>query len=107
MVAGNQVKARLTMIFSADLRSLALLRIGIALLVLVDLLQRSQDLMTFYGDDGVFPRATMSAYVNSLPDLDLPLASATMRAISIHEMSGLWQIEATLFGIAGIMAVLL
>lgn len=42
-----------------DLRSLAALRIGLGLLVLIDLVLRSQDLTTFYTDQGALPRLTL------------------------------------------------
>ena len=40
-----------------DLRSLALLRIGLAALVILDLLIRATDFAEFYGDRGLLPRA--------------------------------------------------
>lgn len=43
-------------VFSLDLRSIALFRIALASLILIDLLLRSQDLTAFYTDDGVLPR---------------------------------------------------
>lgn len=42
---------------SLDLRSLALFRIGLGTMVLVDLFLRSQDLLAHYTDQGIFPRA--------------------------------------------------
>ena len=43
-------------IFGIDLRSLALLRVGLALLVIIDLVQRSFDLKAHYTDLGILPR---------------------------------------------------
>ncbi|ASJ74347.1 HTTM domain-containing protein [Granulosicoccus antarcticus] len=43
-------------VFSLDLRSIALFRILLAMLLLADLALRSVDLTTFYTDDGVLPR---------------------------------------------------
>ncbi len=43
-------------IFSIDFRALAAFRIGLASLILVDLLLRSSDLTAFYSDEGVLPR---------------------------------------------------
>ena len=43
-------------VFSLDLRSVALFRILLALLLLADLALRSFDLTTFYTDEGVLPR---------------------------------------------------
>ena len=43
-------------LFGIDLRSLAVLRIGLALLVLTDLFDRLPDLEAHYTDQGVLPR---------------------------------------------------
>ena len=43
-------------IFSIDYRSLAAFRIGLALILLCDLFNRSQDLVAHYTDLGVLPR---------------------------------------------------
>ncbi len=43
-------------VFSLDLRSIALFRIMLALLLLADLALRSLDLSVFYTDDGILPR---------------------------------------------------
>jgi len=45
-------------VFTLDPRSLALFRILLALLVLVDLAQRSGDLSAFLTDRGVLPRGS-------------------------------------------------
>jgi hypothetical protein len=44
-------------VFGADLRSLAVLRMGVALAVLADLASRARDLRAHYSDAGVLPRA--------------------------------------------------
>jgi len=51
-------------IFAIDLRTLALLRIGIAVIVLADLVLRAHDLRAHYTDFGVFPRAELAAYLS-------------------------------------------
>jgi len=43
--------------FFMDLRGIAVLRIGLGLLILADLINRSRDFAAFYTDDGVLPRA--------------------------------------------------
>lgn len=48
---------RLAAVFGIDLRSLALLRCGLALVLLVQLLQLLPDLLRLYSDDGVMSRA--------------------------------------------------
>ncbi len=52
----NTSIALLRRVFSLDLRSIALFRVLLGLLILVDLLLRSQHLSTFYTDNGVLPR---------------------------------------------------
>lgn len=54
----------LTLPFAIDLRTLALFRICLGLMVIVDLILRSRDLVAFYTDAGVFPRTI--AIPNSL-----------------------------------------
>jgi len=48
-------------VFGLDLRSLALMRIGLASVLFADLLQRSGTLTAHYTDEGVLPRALMQA----------------------------------------------
>lgn len=50
-------RVSLKTVFSIDLRSLALMRITMALLILVDLVLRSSAITLFYTDAGVLPRA--------------------------------------------------
>ena len=47
-------------LFSLDVRSLSLFRVSLAFLILADLFFRSNDLLTFYTDFGVMPRAFLS-----------------------------------------------
>jgi predicted DCC family thiol-disulfide oxidoreductase YuxK len=53
----NTLLHYLTLPFAIDLRTLALFRIGLGAMVIVDVLLRSRDLRAFYSDDGVYPRA--------------------------------------------------
>jgi len=46
-------------VFGFDLRSLALFRIGLAAIVIVDLFLRFGDLKVFYSDEGVLPRSAL------------------------------------------------
>lgn len=82
-------------LFSIDLRTLALTRIAFALIVLVDLGLRLSDLTAFYTDKGVLPRAA----VHQLR----PLSWFT----SLHFLSGRPAIEALMFVISGVFALLL
>ncbi|MBV9146523.1 MAG: HTTM domain-containing protein [Acidobacteria bacterium] len=81
--------------YSLDLRSLALFRIGLALVLLGDLLVRSFDLTAFYTDWGVLPRAAL---------LD---KFAPADRFSIHLMSGQPFFQWLLFGVAAIFAFML
>src|SRR5690349_14025480 len=56
---------RLTWVLGSDLRSLALLRIGIGLLVIADLIDRARDLTVHYTDFGLLPRGPLvSRFMN-------------------------------------------
>lgn len=81
--------------FGADLRSLAVLRMGIALLIIYDVLQRSRDLVAHYSDFGLLSRteAINEGYSRWL--------------YSIHFMSGAWQFQAMLFLLLGLFAAAL
>jgi hypothetical protein len=86
-------KTKLSETFGADLRSLAAFRIGVALLILYDLSQRSRDLVAHYTDLGLIPRA-------------VAIKEITNRwVMSFHLMNGTWEIQAILFILAGIFAV--
>ena len=56
----NQEKlSKLTKIFGLDLRSLAVFRIGLALVVMADLLSRFRGVSAHYTDQGVLPREAL------------------------------------------------
>ena len=79
-------------VFSIDLRSLALMRIMLALLILVDLVLRSRFMTLFYTDAGILPRAKWVVVNNKW-------------YLSLHAASGdlWWQI--VLFIAAGVFAL--
>jgi hypothetical protein len=79
-----------------DLRSLAAMRIGLALLLLVDLADRITDLTAHYTDAGVMPRSLVAERATDSP-----------WSISLHMMSGAGPVEAALFAIAAFCAVAL
>jgi hypothetical protein len=54
---------RLEQMFGFDLRSLALFRIALSLVVIVDLTIRSQDAEIFYSDSGVLPRTALGEII--------------------------------------------
>jgi hypothetical protein len=80
-------------LFGADLRSLAVLRIVLALLVLVELLRRASDLSAHYTDLGILPRTVL------LEEVLGPWA------FSLSLVSGNLFFQALLFGI-GMLAAL-
>ena len=80
-------------VFGADVRSLAAFRVGLALLILVDLAKRFGDLKAHYTDLGLLPRAPfIEQFLNPL-------------LFSIHLMSGLAWVQAVLFLLAAVFAV--
>ena len=81
--------------FSLDLRSLALFRIGVSLLILADLLIRAQSLVAHYTDAGVLPRSVQTTIFNA------------DWYFSFHLMTGSWEGESLLFLVAGAFAVML
>src|SRR5918994_6654918 len=57
--AGSRVRAKIVELFGADLRSLAVLRVVLALLALTDLAIRATDLYQHYTDAGVLSRTVL------------------------------------------------
>jgi hypothetical protein len=91
----KKVWQKIVELFSLDYRSLALLRIGVGLTVLLDLLQRAQDIPAFYTDAGILPRLELFRFSN----MDW--------LVSIHLASGDLWFQIVLFIIAGIAALAL
>lgn len=95
----NRLKLLLCNSFKAglgvDLRSLALLRIGLAILILVDLAVRCSDLRAHYTDFGVLPRSVV---------IDQWLDPWQW---SIHLLSGLAIVQLALLVVAALAAVAL
>ena len=81
-------------IFGLDLRSLALFRIGLAIVILVDLAFRFQDISSLYSDVGVLPRDALIA-----EKIRHPLYW------SLHLISGQPFFQVLLFLFAALMAV--
>lgn len=79
-------------IFGADLRSLALLRIVLACLVLADLVGRVPNLRVHYTDEGVLPR-------------ELVIAGQNEWRWSLNLANGSYQFQALIFLIAGLTAI--
>ena len=86
--------AKVRQLLGIDTRSLALLRISLAGLVLVDLFQRAADLQSHYSDFGVLP-TWATKYILQYQPLHW----------SLHLFSGSWKWQALLFSIAGVAAI--
>ena len=97
VVNGETIKSRwwakIEEVFSFDLRSLALLRMGLALVIIADLIMRSQDLTAHYSDNGVLPR---TALINQI---------INPWYWSIHLISGQTFVQGLLFLLAGFIAL--
>src|SRR5581483_3489812 len=90
----SRVKQILTSIFTLDLRSLAVLRIGTGILLLSDFILYSRDLGAFFTDNGVLPHQFA---LNRL----LPWS------YSIHALNGSFAFEIVLFLISVFFAGML
>lgn len=87
------LKVKIEEIFGIDLRSLALFRIFISLLIIFDLIYRSCDISAFYSDYGVLPRNLfISRYDSSY--------------FSLYLLNGLPEFQIFLFFLTGFFAVL-
>ena len=85
--------AKIVELFGADLRSLAVFRVVLALLVLADLANRATDLYPHYSDLGVLPRTALVEQVLS------------PWAFSLNLMNGMPFFQALLFGVAALAAL--
>lgn len=82
-------------ILSLDLRSVALMRMGVAIIIIIDLIARSRSLIVHYTDAGALPRSSLlTLWQNKF-------------FISLHMASGTATFEAILFIIAGVFALML
>lgn len=86
--------ARFATIFGIDLRTLALYRVCVASIILLDLVARARDLVAHYSDEGVLPRAAL-------------LGDIGQWSPSLHLISGSPRMQALLFVVAGVVALAL
>jgi hypothetical protein len=93
MTAGGRVRAKIVEIFGADLRSLAVFRVVLALLAFADLTIRSTDLYQHYTDAGVMPRTVLVEEVLS------------PWAFSLNLINGGSSFQALLFGVGALAAL--
>src|SRR5688572_20438026 len=91
----NQLLSKIRETFSLDLRGLAVLRILLGVMLLIDYGIRTEALRAHYTDWGVFPVA-----VNELMHL-----SPGPGRFSFHAASGELPLQAALFALAGVFAV--
>ena len=89
----SQLTTKIENIFGFDLRSLALFRIGLALVILADLIIRAGDLTAHYSDAGVLPRTAL---------IDNILHPWYW---SLHLISGQTFVQALIFIFAALMAI--
>lgn len=80
-------------LFGADIRSLALFRICLGAILLMDLFNRSRDLVTHYTDRGVLPRFALKAY------------GKDFGSVSFHMLDGSASFQILLFILAAIFAL--
>ena len=90
----SRAAAKFAEIFGIDLRTLALFRVCLALIILLDLALRARDLTAHYSDHGVLPRAAL-------------LGDIGQGFPSLHLISGSSKIEALLFVFSGLVALAL
>lgn len=88
-------------VFACDLRSLAVMRMALGCLVLVDLGMRSRSIQAMYTDDGFFPLSMWREYVAKFVD------SADPMSWSLHALHGGMTLQVVLFAIAAFAAVML
>lgn len=91
----DRLRARLADVIALDLRSLALLRIGVGATLLIDLAQRLPDLRAHYTDFGILPRAELGHYTARTVWTLHGLASPSVEAV------------AALFALAALFAIAL
>ncbi|MEK6928835.1 MAG: DCC1-like thiol-disulfide oxidoreductase family protein [Nanoarchaeota archaeon] len=91
----SKIKDKIREIFGIDYRSLAIFRVGLALLILFDLYVRSKALVAHYTDYGVLPRVELISRFT--PPMQF----------SLHNISGEPFFQAILFLIAFIFALAL
>jgi hypothetical protein len=82
-------------VFTIDLRSLALFRVALSLVILIDLALRARLLTTNYTDAGAYPRSVLADYheAGTLP--------------SLHLAFGSFEAQVVLFTVAALAALLL
>ena len=91
---------KLRNIFSIDLRSLALFRITIGSLVLMDLSIRSRDLTAHYTDSGIMPRYLLASSFGAAVDTSLYMINGTETAAILLFLATAMAALAVIFGLS-------
>ena len=91
----SALRRKIETLLGADLRSLALFRISLAMVVIADLLNRAVYLRAHYTDWGVLPRAALIEHASN------------RWYLSLHLMNGTAWVQAALFGLSGVAALFL
>ncbi|NOT29083.1 MAG: HTTM domain-containing protein [Planctomycetes bacterium] len=87
--------SRLSEFFAIDLRSLAVFRIGLGFLLLLDLYGRAQTLRMHYTGEGCYPR-----------ELALELVQPDLALFHVFLLSDRVEVQALLFGVFALLALL-
>ncbi len=90
----NKLKTKLEELFGLDLRSLALFRVCLALVIIVDLIIRAGELKSHYSDAGIMPRTLLSEISNPF-------------YWSINSISGAAFVQGLIFLFTGLTAIAL
>jgi len=93
------IRRKANRFLSADLRALAALRVGLALLVIWDLAVRASDLSCHYSDTGILPRAARILI------FDMDGETGIQNWWSLHLISGALWFQAALFVAASLFAL--
>src|SRR3712207_188044 len=86
------LEQRFNALFALDLRSLALMRIGVGLVIIMDLVIRATSLEAHYSDTGVLPLEVLFRY------------AWNPNYLSVYTMANSWQIQAIVFLLNGLCA---
>lgn len=99
LVQGSPLRDKLSQLFGVDVRSLAAFRIGAAVVVLLDLWYRGQELTAYFTDAGVLPRiARIELY-------QFGEQFGFEHTWSLHMLSGVFWSQLVLLLVAGVFAV--
>lgn len=105
-VPESRTRAKLAEVFGADLRSLAVFRIVLGVLVLADLANRATDLVAHYTDAGVTPRAAIAQPPDPQAFPEAVWVSSPW-SFSLNSLSGGAPFQAVIFAVGALAAAAL